>query len=63
MTSRLAAAGSRAAAVRLVADFQVLANPSSAGVAVIGLGNVGMPLLAGFAYATDQSYLTLTRAR
>ena len=34
---------------RLVSDLPVLPNPATASVAVIGLGYVGLPLLAGFA--------------
>ena len=49
MTFHQAAAISRAATIRLVSDVPVLPNPATASVAVIGLGYVGLPLLAGFA--------------
>ena len=49
MTFHQTAAISRAAAIRLVSDVPVLPNPATASVAVIGLGYVGLPLLAGFA--------------
>ena len=49
MNFQNAAAISRAASIRLVSDLPVLPNPAGASVAVIGLGYVGLPLLAGFA--------------
>jgi UDP-N-acetyl-D-glucosamine/UDP-N-acetyl-D-galactosamine dehydrogenase len=51
MNFQQAAAVSRAATIRLVSDLPVLPDPASASVAVIGLGYVGLPLLAGFAKA------------